>query len=62
MSGLGGGASDGTRTGLSPPHVSEDLDVAGNLFLGALDAVTLEMIDEELVAPSTAATGVGGPR
>lgn len=32
-----------------------DLYMAGNLFLSAFDTVPLEMVDEELVAPATAA-------
>ena len=52
----------GRRTWLSPPHIAEDLDVARDLFLGAVDAILVEMVDEELVAPPTATAGVGGPR
>ena len=36
--------------------------MAGDLFLGAVYAVLLEVVDEELVAPATATTGVGRPR
>ena len=32
-----------------------------DLLLGALDAGALEVIDEELVPPSAAAAGIGGP-
>lgn len=35
--------------------------MARDLFLGALDAVPGEIIDQELVAPPAAASRVGGP-
>ena len=52
----------GQPTGLSLPHIAQDLDVACYLFLGALDALLVEVIDEELVAPAAAAARlrVGG--
>ena len=52
---------DCMRTWLASPHVAEDLDVARDLFLCALDAGLLEVVDEELIAPAAAAAGVGGP-
>lgn len=52
----------GIRTWLFPPHIAQNLDVAGNLFLGAFNAKFLEMIDEELISPTTATTGIGSPR
>ncbi len=45
--------------GLSLPHIAQDLDVACDLFLGAFDALLVEVIDEELVAPAAAAAGLG---
>ena len=50
----GMGAINGGHTWLPPPHIAEDLDVARDLFLCALDAGLLEMVDEELVPPPTA--------
>lgn len=35
--------------------------MAGDLLLGAVDAVLLEIVDEELVAPAAASARVGGP-
>ena len=51
----------GGPTWLAPPHVAQDLDVAGDLFLGAVDAGFLEVLYEELIPPSAAAPGVGRP-
>ena len=51
----------GIRTWLFPPHVTQDLNVAGNLFLGAVDAGFLEMVYQELVSPTTTTTRIGSP-
>ena len=56
------GAINGGHTWLTSPHIAEDLDVARDLFLCALDAGLLEMLDEELVPPATASARIGGPR
>lgn len=49
------------HTWLAPPHVSQHLDVAGDLLLAAYYAMLLEVVDQKLVAPAAAATRVGGP-
>ena len=49
------------RAWLTSPHVAKNLDVAGNLFLGALYAGLLEVVNEELVAPPAATTRVRRP-
>lgn len=50
------------RTWLASPHVAQYLDVTRDLLLGSFDTMFLEMVDHELVAPATAAAGVGSPR
>lgn len=49
------------RTGLASPHIPQDLNVTRDLLLGAVDAMFLEMLDEELVAPATAAARIRCP-
>ena len=46
-------------TWFSLPHVTKNLDMACDLFLGARDTVPLEVIYEELVAPTAPAAGLG---
>lgn len=50
------------RTWLASPHVAQYLNMASNLLLGSFDAMFLEMVYHELVAPATAASRVSGPR
>jgi hypothetical protein len=47
--------------GFALPHISEDLDVAGNLLFGTVDSVFLKVINEVLVSPPTTAAREGGP-
>lgn len=47
------------RTWMSLPHVAQNLDVGCNLLFGALDAMALEIVDEELVPPPRTAPGLG---
>ncbi len=51
----------GGLTWLTPPHVTEDLNMTGDLLLSALCAGRLEVVDEELVAPPATTTGICGP-
>ena len=48
-------------TWLPPPHIAQDLDVTRDLLLGSLNAVLVEVVDEELIPPPTAITRVGSP-
>jgi hypothetical protein len=43
----------------SLPHITQDLYVTCNLLLGTRDIMFLEVIDKELVPPTTPAAGLG---
>jgi hypothetical protein len=43
------------------PHVPQYLDMTRDLFLGPFYSGLFQVVDEELVAPSTAAPRIRGP-
>ena len=49
------------HTLLALPHVPQYLDMTRDLFLGTFYAGLLQVVDEELVAPSAAAARVRSP-
>ena len=46
-------------TGLSLPHIPENLYVTGNLLLRSFNTMLLKVIDEKLVPPSAPTTRLG---
>ena len=49
------------HTLLALPHVPQYLDMTRDLFLGPFYSSLFQIVDEELVPPSAATPGIGGP-